>query len=88
MKQKAVMFCLRDKEKFRRYTSADELKMKGKMYNHCWKSWMSAVVTWEGELLPLLLQQRWRVSLGQYLLFQILGEFGKVKKAYEFGKFF
>ncbi|NPA35432.1 MAG: radical SAM protein [Chlorobi bacterium] len=41
-----------DKKKFRRYVSSHELKMKGRMYNHCWKSWMSAVVTWDGNVLP------------------------------------
>lgn len=51
-------------EKFRRYASRDELKLKGKTRNHCWKSWMSAVVTWNGEVLPCCYDKDGEHSLG------------------------
>ncbi len=39
-------------EKYRRYHLKEELQLKGKMHNHCWRQWHSAVISWDGQLSP------------------------------------
>ena len=39
-------------KKFKRYGSAGNNRFKKQNYQHCWKSWMSAVFTWDGKVLP------------------------------------
>ncbi len=38
--------------RFRRYESTTGIRFKGTVYDHCWKSWMSVVFTWDGKVLP------------------------------------
>ncbi|TAJ15110.1 radical SAM protein [Marinilabiliaceae bacterium JC017] len=38
--------------RFRRYGTNDGVFFSKRGSNHCWKQWISAVFTWEGEMLP------------------------------------
>lgn len=42
------------KEVFSRYkkTKSGQYHLKNKLYNHCWKMWHSAVITWDGLVVP------------------------------------
>jgi len=51
---------------YRRYTDAANLKLKGKTYNHCWKSWMSMVFTWNGTALPCCYDKDGVYAMGRY----------------------
>lgn len=37
-----------------RYVKSDDgsYQIKNKLYNHCWKMWHSAVITWDGNVVP------------------------------------
>ena len=52
--------------RYGRYADADKLLLKGKNYNHCWKSWMSMVFTWDGTALPCCYDKDGKYSLGKY----------------------
>ncbi|MFT7155507.1 MAG: radical SAM protein with 4Fe4S-binding SPASM domain [Parvicella sp.] len=43
-----------DNEKYSRYkkTKSGEFVLKNKMSNHCWRMWSSAVITWDGNVVP------------------------------------
>ena len=55
--------------RYRRYVETEGFKLKGHSYNHCWKSWMSMVFTWEGMALLCCYDKD-----GEYVL-------GDIKKA-------
>nr|WP_321453672.1 radical SAM/SPASM domain-containing protein [uncultured Carboxylicivirga sp.] len=38
--------------KFSRYEDTHQLKLKGKLYNKCWRQWHSSVITWDGKMSP------------------------------------
>lgn len=40
------------KNKLNRYLAGQPNVVKGRMRNHCWRQWHSAVITWNGELSP------------------------------------
>ena len=41
-------------EKFSRYRKMPDgtFRLKNKMSNHCWRMWSSAVITWDGSIVP------------------------------------
>lgn len=43
-----------EQEKYSRYkkNSSAEYELKNKMLNHCWRSWNSCVITWDGNIVP------------------------------------
>jgi radical SAM protein with 4Fe4S-binding SPASM domain len=49
---------------FKRYDSASVIGFKNHKYNHCWKSWMSAVFTWDGKVLPCCFDKDGDYELG------------------------
>ncbi len=51
-------------KQLRRYTSINSLMLKGRTYNHCWRSWMSVVFTWEGVALPCCYDKNGDYALG------------------------
>jgi len=50
--------------KFRRYSSEGATGFKNHRYHHCWKSWMSAVFTWDGKVLPCCFDKDGDYELG------------------------
>ena len=52
--------------RYGRYADAGRLMLKGKSYNHCWKSWMSLVFTWDGTALPCCYDKDGEYSFGKY----------------------
>ena len=52
--------------RYRRYADAAALKLKGRTYNHCWKSWMSMVFTWNGAALPCCYDKDGIYAMGSY----------------------
>ncbi len=49
---------------FKRYNSAGATGFKKHKYHHCWKSWMSAVFTWDGKVLPCCFDKDGDYELG------------------------
>jgi len=41
-------------ERYSRYrkNKNGKYRLKNKLYNHCWKMWHSAVITWDGQIVP------------------------------------
>jgi MoaA/NifB/PqqE/SkfB family radical SAM enzyme len=52
--------------RYRRYADAEARKLKGRPYNHCWKSWMSMAFTWNGEALPCCYDKDGIHSMGEF----------------------
>ena len=50
--------------RFNRYGSAGAAGFKKHKYKHCWKSWMSAVLTWDGKVLPCCFDKDGDYELG------------------------
>jgi radical SAM protein with 4Fe4S-binding SPASM domain len=55
-----------DNETFARYrkNSKDEFELKNKMRNHCWRMWSSAVITWDGGVVPCCFDKDAKHQLG------------------------
>lgn len=54
-------------EKFSRYklNKDNRYSLKNKLYNHCWKMWHSAVVTWDGKLVPCCFDKDAKHAVGK-----------------------
>ena len=50
-----------------RFLQDGSLQIKGKMYNHCFKQWGSAVVSWDGRLAPCCYDKNLDYSPGNIL---------------------
>ncbi len=65
-----------DNETFARYrkNSKGEFELKNKMRNHCWRMWSSAVITWDGGVVPCCFDKDAKHQLGnvQFLPFKKL----------------
>jgi len=55
-----------ENKQYRRYVDKNRLLLKGRTYNHCWKSWMSLVFTWDGSALPCCYDKDGEYSFGRY----------------------
>ena len=55
-----------ENEKFARYKQGKDGKyqIKNKLYNHCWKMWHSAVVTWDTRVVPCCFDKDAKHQLG------------------------
>jgi radical SAM protein with 4Fe4S-binding SPASM domain len=55
-----------DNESFARYrkNSKGEFELKNKMRNHCWRMWSSAVITWDGGVVPCCFDKDAKHQLG------------------------
>jgi len=51
---------------YQRYVDKNKFQLKGRSYNHCWKSWMSLVFTWDGKALPCCYDKDGKYSLGEF----------------------
>lgn len=53
-------------EKYSRYkkTSKGTFELKNKMHNHCWRMWSSAVITWDGSIVPCCFDKDAKHKLG------------------------
>ena len=55
------------KEKSRYQTSSEkEYSVPGKAYNHCWRQWSSAVITWNGQVVPCCYDKDAEHQLGNF----------------------
>ncbi len=52
--------------RYKRYVDKNELLLKGRTYNHCWKSWMSLVFTWDLKALPCCYDKDGKYSFGEF----------------------
>ncbi len=52
---------------FRRYSSNGGAVFNNQRYQHCWKSWMSAVFTWDGKVLPCCFDKDGDYELGSVI---------------------
>ena len=53
-------------EKYSRYTKGQEgVKIKNRLFNHCWRMWHSCVVTWDGRIAPCCFDKDASHQLGQ-----------------------
>lgn len=41
-----------DNSRFSRYSNAKTQELQKRSYNHCWRQWHSAVITWDGRVSP------------------------------------
>jgi radical SAM protein with 4Fe4S-binding SPASM domain len=61
-------------EKYSRYRKMSDgtYRLKNKMSNHCWRMWSSAVVTWDGSIVPCCFDKDAKHKLGnmQFVKFQ------------------
>ena len=56
---------LPENEEFRRYNVENgQVKMKGKMKNHCFALWRTSVVTWDGKIVPCCFDKDAKYELG------------------------
>jgi len=52
--------------KYSRYKKQKDgtYKIKNKFYNHCWRSWQSCVVTWDGQIVPCCFDKDAKYKMG------------------------
>ncbi len=57
-----------DDERLSRYKKTDEGKyvIKNKLYNHCWKLWHGAEITWDGRVLPCCFDKDADYQMGRF----------------------
>jgi len=59
------IYLLPAKEKFRRYNLVNnEIKIKTKLNNKCWRLWNSIVITWEGDVVPCCYDKNAKYTFG------------------------
>jgi radical SAM protein with 4Fe4S-binding SPASM domain len=53
-------------DKYARYkqVSTGKYKIKNELLNHCWKLWHSAVITWDGKIVPCCFDKDAQHQLG------------------------
>lgn len=60
-----AQYFLPSNEEFRRYIVENgEVRMKGKMLNHCFALWRTSVVTWDGKVVPCCFDKDAEYELG------------------------
>ena len=57
-----------DDEKLSRYKKDKngEYVIKNKLYNHCWKLWHGAEITWDGRVLPCCFDKDAQYEMGRF----------------------
>ncbi len=55
-----------ENQKFSRYTKKKDgsYSINNKFYNHCWRSWQSSVLTWDGTMVPCCFDKNASYQLG------------------------
>jgi len=55
-----------ENEKFSRYkkNNKGDYMIKNKFYNHCWRSWQSCVITWDGNMIPCCFDKNAEYKVG------------------------
>lgn len=53
-------------DQYRRYVrnSDGTYRLKNKMHNHCWRMWSSAVITWDGKMVPCCFDKDAKYAMG------------------------
>ncbi len=73
-----------ENEKYSRYAHADQkFQIKNSFFNHCWRMWHSAVITWDGKVVPCCFDKDAAHQLGN-LQNQ---SFASIWKSEEYNKF-
>ena len=56
-----------ENQQYSRYKQGKDgkFKIKNKLYNHCWKMWHSAVITWDTKVVPCCFDKDAHYQLGQ-----------------------
>ena len=55
-----------ENEKYSRYKKLNNnsFELKNKLENHCWKMWHSAVITWDGDVVPCCFDKDAKYKMG------------------------
>jgi radical SAM protein with 4Fe4S-binding SPASM domain len=55
-----------DNVKYSRYKKRKDgsYEIKNKYYNHCWRSWQSSVITWDGQMVPCCFDKDAKYKVG------------------------